>query len=205
MPKINEEKKQQKRAEIIDAAMKCFAEKGFNKTTMDDIVKTAGISKGGIYLYFKSKDEVFQAIADNVLIKRKSILSEFSEKLSCSEKLKKYLWTIVQHYNKAESKKKIRVSFEFWVENRDKKTIGKISKKKYLNKRFTSSSEDIYSIFREGIATGEFREDLNIDTVIYLIFSTIDGLAFYSGILDHANPDDVPDVFSDLIEQYVKK
>lgn len=49
--------------EILEAALACFAEKGFAGTRMDDIAARAGITKGTIYLYFKSKDELFKALA----------------------------------------------------------------------------------------------------------------------------------------------
>jgi AcrR family transcriptional regulator len=49
--------------EILDAALACFAEKGFAGTRMDDVAARAGISKGTIYLYFESKEAVFKALA----------------------------------------------------------------------------------------------------------------------------------------------
>ncbi len=45
--------------EIIEAARRVFAAKGFNNATMDDIAETAGVAKGTVYLYFPSKREVF--------------------------------------------------------------------------------------------------------------------------------------------------
>src|SRR5664279_3360167 len=49
--------------EILDAALACFAEKGFAGTRMDDIAARAGISKGTISLYFDGKEAVFKALA----------------------------------------------------------------------------------------------------------------------------------------------
>jgi AcrR family transcriptional regulator len=49
--------------EILDAALACFAEKGFSGTRMDDIAARAGITKGTIYLYFDSKEALFKALA----------------------------------------------------------------------------------------------------------------------------------------------
>lgn len=49
--------------EILAAALACFAQKGFAATRMDDIAARAGISKGTIYLYFESKEAVFEALA----------------------------------------------------------------------------------------------------------------------------------------------
>jgi len=49
--------------EILEAALACFADRGFAATRMDDIAAHAGITKGTIYLYFESKEAVFKALA----------------------------------------------------------------------------------------------------------------------------------------------
>jgi len=56
-------RKEERAPEILEAALASFAEKGFAGTRMDDIAKRAGITKGTIYLYFKSKEELFKALA----------------------------------------------------------------------------------------------------------------------------------------------
>lgn len=48
--------------QILDAALDAFAAEGFSATRMDDIARRAGMSKGGIYTHFKSKEEVFEAL-----------------------------------------------------------------------------------------------------------------------------------------------
>jgi AcrR family transcriptional regulator len=58
-------------AEIVQAALSVFAEKGFAAAKLEDIARRAGVSKGAIYLYFETKEEIFravvgQAIAPNV-------------------------------------------------------------------------------------------------------------------------------------------
>jgi len=58
-------------AEIVQAALSVFAEKGFAAAKLDDIAREAGVSKGAIYLYFETKEDIFravvgQAIAPNV-------------------------------------------------------------------------------------------------------------------------------------------
>jgi TetR/AcrR family transcriptional repressor of uid operon len=52
-----------RRTQILDAAMICFAERGFHQASMHDISAEAGISVGLIYRYFKNKDEVISAMA----------------------------------------------------------------------------------------------------------------------------------------------
>ena len=58
-----EREKQQRREEIIQAAEKVFFTNGFDKSTMDDIAESAELSKGTLYLYFKSKEDLHMAVA----------------------------------------------------------------------------------------------------------------------------------------------
>ena len=46
----------------MDAATRAFGERGLDGASVDDIARTAGIAKGTVYLYFRSKDEIFDAI-----------------------------------------------------------------------------------------------------------------------------------------------
>jgi len=61
MPKVTAEYVNARRQQIIEAAYRCFAHKGFHQATMRDIYSEAGLSPGAIYHYFKSKDEIIEA------------------------------------------------------------------------------------------------------------------------------------------------
>ncbi|MDE2183548.1 MAG: TetR/AcrR family transcriptional regulator [Alphaproteobacteria bacterium] len=56
-------RKQARPGEILDAALEIFAEKGFAAARMEDIAARAGVTKGTIYLYFQSKEDVFKQLA----------------------------------------------------------------------------------------------------------------------------------------------
>jgi AcrR family transcriptional regulator len=62
MPKVVPEYKEEAKSRILEAANKVFAEKGYHEATMDDIAKRLGVSKGAIYLYFPSKEDLFEAM-----------------------------------------------------------------------------------------------------------------------------------------------
>ena len=55
---------EERRAQILEAALHCFASKGFHAATMDDVVRASGLSKGSLYWHFKSKEDVFLALFD---------------------------------------------------------------------------------------------------------------------------------------------
>ena len=59
MEKSDNEEREQR---ILDAAADLFVHYGYDKTTVDDIARQAGVSKGAIYLHFKSKDELFEGL-----------------------------------------------------------------------------------------------------------------------------------------------
>jgi TetR/AcrR family transcriptional regulator, transcriptional repressor of aconitase len=64
MPKVSQEYRDARRAQILDAAKRCFARNGFHETSMQDLFAESGLSAGAVYRYFPSKDEVILAIAE---------------------------------------------------------------------------------------------------------------------------------------------
>ncbi len=63
-------RKEARPAEITQAAMEAFAEKGYDGTRVDDVAKRAGVSKGLLYLYFKTKEELFKAVIKSFVTPR---------------------------------------------------------------------------------------------------------------------------------------
>ena len=61
MPKVSEAYSEARRQQIIDAAYRCFARKGFHQATMRDIYAEANLSPGAVYHYFDSKAAIIQA------------------------------------------------------------------------------------------------------------------------------------------------
>ena len=79
MPRVIPEYKEEAKSRIIEAANKVFAEKGYHEATMDDIARRLGVSKGAIYLYFASKEDLFEAMCKTAPQAFKEILySSFS-------------------------------------------------------------------------------------------------------------------------------
>jgi len=69
-------RKEARPEEILVSALELFTEKGFSATRMQDVAKKAGISKGTLYLYFKSKEDIFRSVVQEMISPR---LDEFEE------------------------------------------------------------------------------------------------------------------------------
>ena len=63
-PKIDDSKKEARRAQILLAACKCFAEKGYHGTSMRDICRESELSTGAVYSYYPSKEDIIEAIGE---------------------------------------------------------------------------------------------------------------------------------------------
>jgi AcrR family transcriptional regulator len=72
-PKVDKDYIIKKKTEILDAALLIFQKKPLYEMTMLDIIKEAGLSKGGIYRYFSDIDEVIIALINRETVKNKYI------------------------------------------------------------------------------------------------------------------------------------
>jgi AcrR family transcriptional regulator len=59
---VSDEDKEQRRRDLLAAAKRLFAERGFSATTIADVARAAGVSYGVVYWYFESKDDLFHAL-----------------------------------------------------------------------------------------------------------------------------------------------
>ena len=66
----------ERRSELIATAQRLFYEKGYERTSISDIVKAVGVAQGTFYYYFGSKTAVLEALVDDVVVKTQGILHE---------------------------------------------------------------------------------------------------------------------------------
>jgi AcrR family transcriptional regulator len=67
MPRVTQQYRDARRREILEAAGRCFAEKGFHSTSMQDFFDASGLTAGLVYRYFRSKDELVATLAGEAL------------------------------------------------------------------------------------------------------------------------------------------
>jgi AcrR family transcriptional regulator len=76
MARVSQEHLDARRRQILDGAARCVSRNGFHATSMQDILRESGLSAGAVYRYFRSKEELIAAIADEAF---SSIRSAFEE------------------------------------------------------------------------------------------------------------------------------
>lgn len=78
-----------KRGEIVEAAVRLFRKKGYDSTSVDEIIKTAGVGKGTFYQYFKNKELLFFECTDSVFQDIGTEVSHIREEEDAIERLRK--------------------------------------------------------------------------------------------------------------------
>jgi TetR/AcrR family transcriptional regulator len=101
---INERKereKQKRRDDILDAAEKVFFTRGIENSTMDDVAEEAELSKGTLYLYFKSKEEIHWEISQRHMDKIQNDMEKACDKSkNAVENLLAIAEVFIDHFNK---------------------------------------------------------------------------------------------------------
>ena len=155
---------------FLETALKLFNEKGYEKTTINDIIKTMGVSKGAFYHYFTSKEDVIEHISDNYAERVLRMTGQLADRkdLKAVEKINQ-LFQIVQGYKRSSNQKRRQIK-QIFQDEQNLKLERKISKK--LRRQMGVSLE---KMIREGVENREFRQ-LNTKEMTEFLQYSIQGL-----------------------------
>ncbi len=168
--------KEERIEDITNAAMEVFLEKGYQNTTMESIAEKAGLSKGGLYHYFKSKDMVLIFVNQKINENVKNILQKAFQMPSVKSGILYY----VENYLK------------YWLEHPQETTflflsITKILESAELRDYYEQFTGDYMKYFQEafemGVQMGEFKPH-NTRTSAITLVAAMDGIISYM-ILDN--------------------
>jgi AcrR family transcriptional regulator len=179
-PRVTDQYKTEVKEKIVQAAITTFSKYGYDKTRMDDIAKNAKLGKGTLYLYFKSKEELFYAISENSIKELKEQLSKlFSKKEDLVHDAEKFY---DQYRNLIHDSEK--VSFEMIAES---------SRNPKLRKALYEQRMKVYDIvidyLRRQIEKGFFRKDMDVNAIASGLVALYDGLTISKllGISEYYN------------------
>lgn len=116
MPRVKPEHKEERRTQILAAARACFARQGFHRTTLQDVFAEAGLSAGCVYSYFKSKDELVLAIAEERHAAERAILAAGGAARDPVEALRETALRFVEDYLSDAGSEKRQIAIQTWSE-----------------------------------------------------------------------------------------
>lgn len=186
-PKISDAQKESRRMQILDAAARCFARKGYEATTVQEILQEGDLSAGAVYNYFQSKEEIYLALAArDVLRDPERIETALRGERSAWGKLERLLrlHMPVGFQDPAEQEHVQLYLLQFLPS-----TLTNTRMKEQLQERAQRVHRLLVSILQEGVASGEFRP-LDAEAVAALVVAASDGLRLHALTLGTLAPAD---------------
>lgn len=191
------EKSEQKKQFIIETARRIFTEKGYKDVTMKDIVEACGISRGGLYLYFGSVEEVFLAV---MCAEEDETDDVFSRELKEDATAADVLMIFLKEQKKEILQKKENLSvavYEYYFANPD---MGSANP---MKGRFREAVRALTQLIGMGIENGEFY-DVDAAAAANNIMFVLEGLricAHTMGISERMVDDELLTLVSGIVAE----
>jgi AcrR family transcriptional regulator len=163
------------KSRLLEAAERVFSEKGLDRAKVEDITTQAGLSKGAFYLHFDSKGDAFKELLSEVLSHLQARMA--ASKANCVPSLGDRLEQSLE-----ESLARDVEMFEFIWKNRALMRItlegGRSADYQHLIEHFASNAQrDMEALLRQGIASGVYRRELDVEVAAAFIAGGYDRFA----------------------------
>ena len=176
---IEERSKREQRAErILDAAAELMLRWGYNKTTIDDIARYAGVAKGTIYLHWKTREDLFTALMRREYIR---LVEDVQQRIS-GDPEGGTLHGITKHSMLATMKSPLMKA----VLLRDTDLLGEWMRKEYASPSFSEQIAQSLALFELFRGRGVVRDDIDIHKQAYMLSAISMGFL----VIDQYMPDD---------------
>jgi AcrR family transcriptional regulator len=176
--------KLERRQQIVDAAITCFAKKGYYEASMDDIAREAGLSKGSLYWHFPSKRDLFRSLIETWIAE---IMEGLPQAVTACETNADRLLVIADSIQESVAVRPelARAQLEFAAQAIRDDEIREWFRANYVEQRAFFAG-----ILHEGIRAGEFRP-VPVDATARLIMAYVDGMFFHREVNDIGDEIDV--------------
>jgi AcrR family transcriptional regulator len=161
-----------RRHEILDAARKVFDACGYEATTIDAVAVEAKMSKGSIYNYFDSKQELFK----QVFLEDQTIRDYQAAMLAAGTTVMQKLDRMLDMWFRqlAEQQRTCRLVLEYWATAAREGREGEMSAT--FQRMYRQWRELLTDLIARGVASGEFSSELNPSMAGALIMALVDGV-----------------------------
>jgi AcrR family transcriptional regulator len=170
MPRVKPEYKHERRERIIDAARRCFARLGFHETTLQDVFREAELSAGAVYNYFRSKDELIEAIAEQRHQDERELLLQAVDQENPIDALTALAYSFAETYLSLDCDEKRRISLHTWAEATVRPSL-----MASVKHGFETPKDLLVALIERGQANDQFATDLNADAVARAAIALLHG------------------------------
>jgi AcrR family transcriptional regulator len=169
-----EKERENRRSAILKAARKLFFDRGFKSVTVDNIAAKAEVSKGSVYLYFKSKEEIYtQILINDNIAAFEDLKNKFSAKEApAAELLLEYADNYINYFLNDNELFRILMTFMLHADDM-------ILTDEQNSQLFQTTNDNIHfvsEILQKGVNSGEFSPTINIRQAQNAIWGLLNGV-----------------------------
>ena len=158
-----------KRARIVDAAIRVFADHGFHKATVAEVAREADVADGTIYLYFKNKDDLLASLFEERMAELNSLMSAELEQIEGAlEQVRTFVRTHLRMVRERPALAQVLI-----IELRQSARLLKFHKAQ----GFASYLDILGAILARGVEEGTMRPEVDTKSIRRAIFGALDEVA----------------------------
>jgi AcrR family transcriptional regulator len=191
MPKVLPEYLELRRQQILDAAAACFGRKGFHQSTMQDICEHASLSPGAVYRYFRSKEEIIEAMCAHGQSQNAELIQAAVTEGGTLPALNELIRIFFLEQDNLHSTEICALNVELIAEAMRNETV-----RDYLSRNNATVREQFAAMMRSAQAQGEVNSNLDPDAVARVM------IALYQGFITQklVDPDLDPQSYGQVLQ-----
>ena len=192
-PKITETKKEQRKQAIAELSLQAFKEYGYHGTSMSMIAKYTDMSKGGLYAYFDSKEDLFIYILKFILDQKEYVLNPLQENETAYNQLLNQWERIIFSWDNLDVLSS-KLMFEFWMESSKSSEY-----RNELVNNYVTTEKYFLDIIKFGKTNGEIVKDADPVLLSQIFWSYVDGqVQFWISRGKQPSKEELQNVFSQI-------
>ncbi len=174
MPKLRPETRVERRQELIDAAWRCAAVRGFSDLTVDDVCAEASVSKGAFYGYFEQKHDLLLALLQDDAAALDGELARITSTTSSGvERVRRFAQAML---TRGEDAARVQVRADLWSELLTEQAV-----RRHLAEATQRRRELVRSWIEEAVGSGELAE-IPANALASILLALADGLMLHRAL-----------------------
>jgi AcrR family transcriptional regulator len=160
----------ERKEQIVRATVDCISKYGYHKFSIQDVARSAGVSKGIIHYYFLNKDELMMSVLDKVAGDIEQVLQ--ADMATIEDPVQKMEIFVNVCFNVVRNTREYyQVNMDFWTQINQKEEVRNVIARHYAKFRETAAA-----VVRQGVESGKFRQ-VDPDQYGAYVIAVIDGLS----------------------------
>ena len=184
MPRTTSEYSEFRKRQIVAAAWECFADKGYQATTIRDIARKLKLSTGIIYCHFRGKADILEAVQECGRSNTEEMLDGLTRGKTFREAVRAIIRAVALQMPVADRRRNAKAAIHLWAE-----AIKKPSYRRIYLRQYRLVEKAMSRIVSEGVERGELRKEINPDAFAAYLIAVISGLQVQSVLNDIPDSD----------------